>query len=168
MKPALLLNATYEPLAVVSWKKAITMVLVGKAQPIEHHDRHVRSASDSWLLPSVLRLFRRVKIPKRHIAFTRRNVYKRDNFECQYCGEKFPPADLTFDHVFPQSRGGETDWENIVTACQPCNRIKGDRTPREADMPLESEPKEPQWWPFSENSVQLNDHPESWKPYLWI
>lgn len=168
MKPALLLNATYEPLSIVSWKKAITMVLLGKAQAIEKHDCRIRSASDSWALPSVLRLFRRVNIPRRKIRFSRLNVYRRDNFTCQYCGVESPADDLTFDHVMPRSRGGDTGWTNIVTACPTCNRKKGDRTPEEAEMPLMSEPKQPQWWPFSRYSKQLNEHPDDWKPYLWV
>lgn len=167
MKTALLLNATYEPLRVVPWKKAITLMILGKAEAIERHDRVVHSANDVFVLPSVLRLVRRVKVPRMGIQFSRVNVYRRDGFTCQYCGEEFNADALTFDHVMPQSRGGSTDWKNIVTSCGPCNRQKGDRTPSEADMPLLTQPKKPRWWPFSESSRNFDKHPESWRPYLW-
>jgi 5-methylcytosine-specific restriction endonuclease McrA len=167
MKPTLLLNATYEPLTVVTWKKAITLMILGKAEAIEEHERVVRSARDTFTLPSVLRLIRRVNAPRTGIQFSRLNVYRRDGFECQYCGDEFDFDDLTFDHVVPQSRGGETDWNNIVTACGPCNRAKGDRTPEEAGMPLLNQPKRPRWWPFSESAQNFDKHPDSWRPYLW-
>lgn len=167
MKPALLLNATYEPLSIVSWKKAITLLILGKAEMIEAQKRVVRSATQAFKLPSVLRLVRRVTVPRSRVQFSRDNVYRRDGFQCQYCGERFRKDELTFDHVLPRSRGGETNWTNIVTSCRPCNRAKGDRTPSEATMPLLSKPKEPRWWPFSASSARFEEHPEEWKPYLW-
>ena len=167
MEPALLLNATYEPLTIVSWKKAITLLILGKAEIIEEQERVVRSATRVFTLPSVLRLIRRVTVPRHRVQFSRTNVYRRDAFRCQYCGDRFRGDDLTFDHVLPRSRGGETNWTNIVTSCRPCNRFKGDRTPDEADMPLLAQPKEPRWWPFSASSARFEEHPEEWKPYLW-
>ena len=168
MEPALLLNATYEPLSVVSWKKAITLVLLGKAEMIEKQDRPVRSATRSFALPSVLRLFSRVHVPRRAVQFSRINVYRRDGFRCQYCGTKLAVSRLTFDHVVPRSRGGQTSWDNIVTSCEPCNRLKGDRTPVEAEMPLLNQPREPRWWPFSLSSWDAHEHPEGWHPYMWM
>lgn len=167
MKPALLLNATYEPLRIVPWKKALTLVLLDKAELVERHDRDVRSASDVFALPSVLRLTRRVSVPRNGVRFTRTNVYRRDGFVCQYCGAEYEAEDLTFDHVVPQSRGGSTTWTNIVTCCGPCNRRKGNRTPAEAAMPLENKPRKPRWWPFSASSLNIDKHPENWRPYLW-
>ncbi|QED25752.1 HNH endonuclease [Microvenator marinus] len=167
MEPALLLNATYEPLLVVDWKKAITLVILGKAEVLAAQDNSVRSATDEFLLPSVLRLFSRVRVPRRAVQFSRGNVYRRDGHRCQYCGVDQHETTLTFDHVLPRSRGGQTTWENIVTSCEPCNRRKGDLTPLEAEMPLLSKPKEPKWWPFS-TSQWDGHHPERWKPYLWI
>lgn len=168
MEPALLLNATYEPLSVVSWKKAITLVLLNKAEILEPQEREVRSATRSFTLPSVLRLYSRVKVPRRTVQFSRSNVYRRDGYRCQYCTVKFPVSRLTFDHVVPRSRGGQTTWENIVTSCSECNRVKGDRTPTEAQMPLASKPKEPKWWPFSSSSWDYGDYNERWKTYMWI
>jgi len=168
MEPALLLNATYEPLSIVDWKKAITLVLLGKAEIVEPQDRAVRSATRSHELPSVLRLYARVKVPRRSVQFSRSNVYRRDSYQCQYCTRKYPVSMLTFDHVLPRSRGGLTSWENIVTSCEECNRQKGDRTPLEAGMPLRSKPKEPRWWPFSSGSWDYGDYQERWKTYMWI
>jgi len=166
-EPALLLNATYEPIQIVSWKKAITLYLLDKAEIVERQDRKIHSADDTHPLPSVLRLLHRVEVPRRSIRFSRINVYRRDGFCCQYCGVEYPVDELTFDHVFPQSRGGGTNWTNIVTCCGPCNRRKGDRTPEEAGMTLDSEPRKPQWWPFTESSCDFDKHPDDWHPYLW-
>ncbi len=167
LEPALLLNATYEPIQIVTWKKAITLYLLEKAEIIERQDCEIHSADRAYPMPSVLRLFRRVEVPRRNIQFSRINVYRRDGFCCQYCGGEYPVDELTFDHVFPQSRGGGTNWTNIVTCCGPCNRQKGDRTPEEAGMTLKSEPCKPQWWPFTESSCDFDKHPDDWHPYLW-
>ncbi len=167
MEPALLLNASYEPLSIVDWRKAITLWWRGKAEVLVSHPRKIRSATATIDLPSVLRLQRRVKIPRHRVTFTRANVYRRDGFRCQYCGGRFQSQELTFDHVVPRSRGGDTSWTNIVTSCRPCNRTKCSRTPGEAQMPLLSQPREPRWWPFSASAGNLDDHPEDWKPYLW-
>lgn len=168
MNPALLLNATYEPLSVVSWKKAITLLILGKAEILVEQATAVHSASHVFRLPSVLRLVRRVKMPRRGVQFSRLNVYRRDNFSCQYCAQPFRKDELTFDHVLPKSRGGKTTWLNIVTSCKACNLSKGDRTPAEAQMPLHSTPTEPRWWPFSTSMTRFEEHPEEWTPYLWI
>ena len=167
MKPALLLNATYEPLSIVSWRKAITLLILGKVEVLVHQEKRVRSATKSFVLPSVIRLLQRVSVPRQRVQFSRMNIYRRDSFECQYCGEHFGPPELTFDHVLPRSRGGETSWTTIVTSCKPCNLVKGDRTPREAKMPLRNRPKEPTWWPFTAGSVDFHKHPVDWHPYLW-
>ena len=168
MEPALLLNATYEPLSIVSWKKAITLVLLQKAEMLEPQARGVSSATRTFTLPSVLRLYSRVKVPRRAVQFSRANVYRRDGYRCQYCERKFAVSELTFDHVVPRSRGGLTTWDNIVTSCEPCNRLKGDRTPTEARMPLATKPREPKWWPFSSGSWDFGDYSDHWKPYMWI
>ncbi|MFU8806015.1 MAG: HNH endonuclease [Bradymonadaceae bacterium] len=167
MRPALLLNASYEPLTIVSWKKAVTLMWLGKAEVLSEQSEKVRSATQSFPLPSVLRLFTRVRIPRRTVQFSRHNVYRRDGYVCQYCARKYQAHDLTFDHVLPRSRGGQTTWTNIVTSCQPCNRRKCSRTPAEAKMPLISQPIEPRWWPFSTGSGQIDHHPDDWQPYLW-
>ena len=167
MNPALLLNATYEPLKVISWQKAITLVFLGKAELIEAQDERVRTSSSSYELPSVLRLVTRVRVPRKPVQFSRANIYRRDKYQCQYCGDKFSPSVLTFDHVIPRSRGGDTSWGNIVACCQPCNRVKGNKTPDEANMPLLRKPKEPRWWPFALGAGLSDSPPDTWRPYLW-
>ena len=135
MEQTLLLNATYEPLKVVHWQKAITLWCQGKVEVISSYDREVRSPSFSFKLPSVIRLLRYIKIKRNidYVPFSRANIYARDDHSCQYCGKVFPTMDLTFDHVVPVAQGGRKDWENIVTCCVTCNRRKGGRTPAEAD-----------------------------------
>ena len=131
MEQTLLLNATFEPLKVVHWQKAITLWCQGKVEIIASHEREVRAVSFSLRLPSVIRLLRYVRIRKRfdYVPFSRANIYARDAHTCQYCNTHHPTQDLTFDHVIPVSQGGRKDWENIVTCCVSCNRRKGGRTP---------------------------------------
>ena len=166
MQPALLLNATYEPLSVISWQRALTLVLCGKAEMLERHTTPVRTALRHYELPSVLRLMRRIRVPRKPVQFSRTNIYQRDQYTCQYCADHFPPSQLTFDHVLPRSRGGDTSWLNIVTSCQGCNRHKGNRTPEEANMPLIKPPKEPRWSPFSLHE-KAGQHPDTWQAYMW-
>ena len=138
MEQTLLLNASYEPLKIVNWQKAITLWCQGKVEIISVYDREVRAVSFSFKLPSVIRLLRYIRIKRRfdYVPFSRANIYARDDHRCQYCGEGFPTCELTFDHVVPVAQGGRKDWENIVTCCVTCNRRKGGRTPVEAGMHL--------------------------------
>ena len=131
MEHTLLLNASYEPLKVVPWRKAVTLWCQGKVEIISVYDREIRSVSISFKLPSVIRLLRYVRIRRRfdYVPFSRANIYARDEYSCQYCGETLPATELTFDHVVPVAQGGRKDWENIVTCCVSCNREKGGRTP---------------------------------------
>src|SRR4029450_11762322 len=143
MEQTLLLNATYEPLKVVHWQKAITLWCHGRGEGIRVDGREVRSVSFSFKLPSVIRLLRYIKIKRQidYVPFSRANIYARDEHTCQYGAEPLPSADLTFDHVVPVAQGGRKDWENIVTCCIPCNRRKGGRTPAEAGTHLGREQK---------------------------
>ncbi|HEX6324095.1 MAG TPA: HNH endonuclease, partial [Vicinamibacterales bacterium] len=138
MEQTLLLNATYEPLKVVDWRKAVTLWCQGKVEVISVYDREIRGVTFSMKLPSVIRLLRRIRIKRRldHVPFSRANIYARDKHSCQYCGKPFPSSELTFDHVVPVAQGGRKDWENIVSCCISCNRRKGGRTPAQAGMTL--------------------------------
>lgn len=167
MERTLLLNATYEPLMVIDWKRAISLVFLGKSDVLAEHDREVRSTSLSMRIPSVVRLRKRVRRAEPVVRFSRANVYARDGYACQYCGGSFPASRLTFDHVMPRSRGGVTSWTNIVTACSDCNRRKADRTPDEARMRLRSKPMRPRTLPGSRCGITGADAPESWDFYLW-
>lgn len=166
MKPALLLNTTYEPISVVSWKQSFKLLISDKIQVLERYDVTVSSANAEHRVPSVIRLKERVNVKRKKIAFSRLNVYRRDNFRCQYCGDEFDYDDLTFDHVVPQSKGGQTNWQNIVTSCEPCNTKKDDRTPDEADMKLLSDPDKPKSLPFGMR-LFYEDEPDAWEAYTW-
>ena len=136
--PALILNAdfrplSYFPLSLWSWQDALKAVFRESVVIVSEYERVVRSPSQEIRLPSVLALKDYV-LAAQTPAFTRFNVFLRDHFKCQYCGDKFRTQELTFDHVVPRSRGGRTAWTNIVTACQGCNLTKGSLTPREAEM----------------------------------
>lgn len=130
--PALVLNAdfrplSYFPLSLLGWQDAVRAVFQDKVAVVAEYDREIRSPSTTMRLPSVVALRDYIPMP-RHVAFTRFNVFLRDRFTCQYCGEAFPSPDLTFEHVVPRSRGGITSWDNVVAACEPCNTRKGNRT----------------------------------------
>jgi 5-methylcytosine-specific restriction endonuclease McrA len=170
MEQTLLLNATYEPLKVVHWQKAITLWCQGKVEVISvYNDREIRSVSFSFKLPSVIRLLRYIKIKRNidYVPFSRANIYARDDHSCQYCGKVFPTAELTFDHVVPVAQGGRKDWENIVTCCVACNRRKGGRTPAEARMHLIRMPRRPDKAPAIRISVGLKNAPEGWRDYFY-
>ncbi|SUZ54667.1 uncharacterized protein METZ01_LOCUS7521 [marine metagenome] len=169
MEQTLLLNATYEPLKVVHWQKAITLLCQGKVEVISEYDREIRSVSISFKLPSVIRLLSYIRIKKRFnsVPFSRANIYARDDHTCQYCGDASPTTDLTFDHVVPVAQGGRKDWENIVTCCITCNRKKGGRTPAEARMRLIRRPRRPKRAPVVRVTVGLRETPDSWRDYLY-
>ena len=169
MEQTLLLNATYEPLQVVNWHRALTLLFSGKAEVVAEYEREIHSVSFSVRLPSVLRLFRFVKISRHHrrVKFSRANIYIRDRYCCQYCGRKCPTDELTFDHVIPIVQGGGKSWENIVTACIDCNRRKGGQTPQEGGMRLIRKPAEPEWVPSLNLTLVFKNAPESWRDYLY-
>lgn len=151
--PALLLNADFQPvsmtpLQLLPWQKALTSVFLEKLIPVEYYDRSihcrgssVREACD-FRLPSVVAL-RDYVSPARPAAFTRAGIFLRDRNRCAYCGGHFRSKELTFDHVYPRSKGGPTSWENVVSACSPCNARKADKTLAEAGMRLRIEPVQP-------------------------
>ena len=164
----LLLNSTFEPLKVVSWKKAVVMVLLDKVEVVEEYDRMIRAINFTLKLPAVIRLNRFIKKRTPIFKFSRQNLYIRDGGRCQYCGSPFSQKELTYDHVIPRSRGGETDWTNVVTCCVRCNSRKGGGTPEEAGMSLIRKPKAPIWIPLLTMSLGLRETPEPWKNYLYL
>jgi 5-methylcytosine-specific restriction endonuclease McrA len=160
MSAALVLNATYEPLCVVPWTRAICLVLAGKAdvladEGVVHSERLVLGS------PSVVRLRYVVRVPyHRRTALSRRAVFARDGHRCQYCGGH---AD-SIDHVVPRSKGGPHEWDNVVAACRPCNARKRDRSPEESGMHLVRRPeipREPGWMMMTVGRV-----PPDWEPFL--
>ena len=136
MARTLLLSVGYEPVKVVSWQRAITLLFLGKVEVLEAYDREVRSPTLVIKMPAVVRLLQVFRRYKARPKFSRINIYARDKYRCQYCGGKLPVSELTYDHVTPRAQGGKTEWTNIVTACATCNARKGNRTPKQACMRL--------------------------------
>ena len=168
MQATLLLNASYEPLRIISWRKALTLLFAGKVEVIDEYDHEVHSVTFSIKLPSICKLVKYVRVKNRNrVKFSRANIYARDDYKCQYCGKRFPTEDLTFDHVIPAARDGKKTWENIVTACFRCNHKKGGRTPAQARMALVRLPTEPRWLPAYHITFRINSPPEAWRDYLY-
>ncbi len=168
--PALVLNADYRPLSYFplslwSWQDAIKAVFLGRVNILSEYERTVRSPTFEMKLPSVVSLKTYVQ-PAKYPAFTRFNVFLRDRFACQYCGDG---DDLTFDHVIPRSKGGRTTWENVTTACSPCNLRKGGRLLRETGMHLRAWPVVPTVGQLQENgrSFPPNYLHHSWNDFLY-
>jgi 5-methylcytosine-specific restriction endonuclease McrA len=163
----LLLLPWMAPHKVISWQRAIVLSFLGKVEVLTEYDEVIRSPSVALRAPAVVRMHR-AHVPHRtSIRFCRENVFRRDAFACQYCGEIFSACDLTFDHVMPRARGGRTDWENIVTCCRPCNDRKRDRTPEEADMRLARRPAKPKWLPSAALGLRFDARvPEEWVGFV--
>jgi 5-methylcytosine-specific restriction endonuclease McrA len=164
----LLLNFTFEPLKVVSWKKAITMVMLEKVEVIEEYDRMIRGVNLALRLPAVIRLNRFIRKGTPIVKFSRQNLYIRDRGICQYCGMPFERKELTYDHVIPRSKDGQTEWTNVVTCCVSCNHRKGGRTPEEAGMSLIRKPKAPIWIPLLTVCLGIEEPPDPWRDYLYL
>lgn len=168
--PALVLNADYQPLSYYplslwSWQDAIKAVFLERVNIVSQYEREVKSPTASVRLPSVVSLKTYVK-PARHPAFTRFNVFLRDEFVCQYCGAD---DELTFDHVVPRSKGGQTTWDNVVAACSPCNLKKGGKLPGEARMWPAQAPVRPTVFQLHRKGRKFppNFLHESWQDYLY-
>ncbi len=162
----LVLNASYEPLSVVSVRRALILLLKEKAELLEAAEAVLRAQHVSFPRPLVIRLTYYVKVPRRFgLPLSRRTIMARDFYTCQYCGAQPGKQELTLDHVIPRSRGGQTTWENVVTACRRCNQKKGNRTPKEAGMPLLHTPRQPRYLAFT-LLAEPGLH-EAWEKYLW-
>lgn len=142
----LVLNQNYEPLNVCSWRRAVALLCLGKVIALEHESEIVRSASEEFRLPTVVRLAYTIRRPLPELKLSRRAVLARDGHTCQYCGHM--SRDLTLDHVVPRRRGGGATWDNLVACCAKCNNKKADKTPREADMVLLHKPRRPRFIPY--------------------
>ena len=167
MSDVLLLDATYAPLRVVPWQRAVTLLFLGKVEVLEQYSgRPLRSPSVTLEMPAVVRLTRLVTRPHLQVKFSRTNVYRRDDHTCQYCGERPGVSGLTYDHVVPRARGGRTSWTNIVACCVRCNLRKGDRTPAEAGLVLRRVPTRPRGF---DDLVVVSpvSAPPVWRAYLW-
>lgn len=166
---ALLLNAGYEPLRVVSWQRAFRLIFQGKVEILEEYeDTLIRTVTSYYNIPAVLKLKTWVRLRRWApvIRFSRSNLYARDEWKCQYCYIRFSERELTLDHVIPVARGGKKTWENIVTACLRCNQKKGHRSLDSAAMRLLKLPKPPRWIPGMMGTIKTKYPPSVWEPYL--
>jgi 5-methylcytosine-specific restriction endonuclease McrA len=166
-KPVLVLNASYEPINICAARRALILVLKGVAHPEEFSSTALHSARQTLNLPSVIRLLEYRRIPHQTRSLSRKSILMRDRYTCQYCLRPLPSAELTLDHVVPRSRHGETTWENLVACCHACNNRKGGRTPDEAGMKLERQPR-----PFTLHTSRhlmrlLGRSDEKWRKYLF-
>lgn len=157
----LVLNASYEPLNICNWKRAVVLIFKGKAEQVEHNGKVIYP---NFHIPSVIRLRNYVKIPYKEIPLTRRNLMYRDHYKCQYCGAK--TIALTIDHVIPSSRGGTDSWENVVACCQRCNVKKSNRTPKEANMHLLKAPGTPHGHLYFEATRLATSTFPTWQKYI--
>jgi|TARA_B110001450_G_scaffold229008_1_gene229303 5-methylcytosine-specific restriction endonuclease McrA len=168
--PALVLNAdfrplSYYPLSIWCWQDAVKSVFLDRVSIVSNYKRKIRSPSFEMNLPSVIALKSFIQ-PSKNPNFTRFNVFLRDKFSCQYCGDR---KDLTFDHLLPKSRGGLTDWNNVVTACSSCNVRKGGKLYKDCDLKLANQPYAPTVEDLHRNGRNFppNFLHESWMDYLY-
>lgn len=163
----LVLSQSYEPVNIVSWKQAITLLFLGKVEVVEEYDRDIKTTSLVIKIPAVVRLVHAFRRHKKPVKFSRINIYGRDKYTCQYCGTKKSIGDLTYDHVTPRAQGGKTTWTNIVTCCENCNRQKANRTPEQAGMRLLKVPVQPTSVPVLVVAVNRESVPDAWRDYLY-
>jgi 5-methylcytosine-specific restriction endonuclease McrA len=166
-EPVLVLNATYEPINVTAVRRALILILKGLATTEEEDGSFLHSARLAIRIPSVIRLLEYRHIPYQTRALSRKNLLLRDHYTCQFCGRAFPAHELTLDHVIPRSRGGQTDWDNLVACCHQCNNRKGDRLPEEAGLRLLRPPR-----PFTLHTSRqimrmMGRSDERWRKYLF-
>ena len=178
----LLLNADYTPICLVTWMRAITWYYRYERYSKNgidiidfYKDDSIKGVNKNFPIPAVARTNKFFKIyTTDQVVFSRKNIFIRDNYQCQYCGKEFEHKELTYDHVIPKSKWPDntspTNWTNIVTACKPCNSKKGDRNPKQANMPLLKSPTKPEkrlrYLPIFEYLSTINTVPEEWKLYL--
>jgi len=165
----LVLDCTYQPVARVTWQRAVTLWAQSKIEIIEtYEDREIRSVTFSIKMPSIVRFIRAIRRRKQALKFSRENVFMRDNGKCQYCFSRVLRHEATYDHVTPRAHGGQTTWENVVIACVDCNQKKAGRTPAQAGMPLKHAPVKPKKLPdtLRFTITWQKGMPPSWRNWL--
>mgnify|MGYP001219697288 CR=1 FL=1 len=160
----LLLNQSYQPLMIIGAKRALVLVLTEKVDAIENYAEYVHSMLFKMPLPSVIRLKKYARFNKKEIVLSRKNIFKRDNYTCQYCG--IESNQLTIDHVVPRQKGGPDTWENLVTACEKCNAYKANKLIDEIGMKLLKLPRKPMVIAHLQNNIK--DYQKMWRPYLFM
>ena len=162
-EPVLMLNVNYEPLHVCNTKRALSLVFQGKAEILLNGRGFIHSASAVFDIPSVIKLGYMVKRPRLQISLTKREIFRRDDHTCQYCGRRM--IVLTIDHVVPRRLGGKHVWTNVVAACAPCNRRKGGKMPENANMQLRRQPVKPSDSAYYRFGHHLVNHDE-WEQFI--
>ncbi len=163
--PVLVLNQTYEPLNICRAKRAMVLIYQNKAEMLEDGSGMMHTVDRKFPVPSVIRLSRMIKRPHNvERKLSRMEIFKRDDFTCQYCGKK--THNLTLDHVIPRSQKGQHTWENVVSACVPCNRTKAGRTPEEACMKLLKKPVRPNPGSLFHIPMHIPEVRRQWEKYL--
>jgi 5-methylcytosine-specific restriction endonuclease McrA len=186
-RPTLVLNSAWQPITVAPVRRAFMKVLNGGARLLDP-ETYIQHDWDTWIelpvpdgqngirhkhgeirVPEVIVLTSFSKFPEREVKLTRRNLLIRDNFKCQYTGQRVTPKEATIDHIMPQSRGGKTTWDNVVISCLDANAKKADRTPKEAGMKLLKQPGRPEWSPLYSRFSRVmskNNYPKSWDKFI--
>jgi 5-methylcytosine-specific restriction endonuclease McrA len=180
--PVLVLNRHFQPVRITSAKQAFLLLYIGRARALdrrfephawegwaraapEPEDETVGTTRGPVRVPRVLLLGSYARVPQAPMRLSRRNIFLRDGFACQYCGVRPGVRELNLDHVLPRSRGGRSSWENLATSCHPCNLTKGRRTPEEAGMSLRARPSRPSWSMALWMAAPSTRYPE-WEPFL--
>lgn len=161
----LLLNSNYEPLNVCDMRRAVALLLLGKAEVLQHREEALRTIAGDLTAPSILKMRYQVRRPMPQLRLSRHSILARDNYTCQYCGVR--NRDLTIDHVLPRWAGGPHTWDNLVACCRRCNLKKGDKTPAQANMKLARKPKRPHFIPYLSLPMYLRAQGrDEWRDYL--
>ena len=164
-RDVLLLNADYFPMQIISWEKAMVLLFQEKIQVVTFSERAIHSATQTWQVPSVI-VLKKYRQGHTRVPMSRDSIYARDGYTCQYCNRTLRAADLTLDHVMPKSRGGKSTWENLATACSPCNLYKGANTPEEAGVRLLKSPFKPSRKELILYSLSRKPIPPEWMDYF--
>ncbi|MCC6484362.1 MAG: HNH endonuclease [Armatimonadetes bacterium] len=161
----LVLNSDYEPINICNMKRAIGLIYLGKVDVLHSDHMEIHSCSTTMISPSVVRLRYHIKRPYPRLRLSRRSIFARDNYTCQYCGAR--SHELTIDHVIPRRLGGRTDWENLVCCCRKCNIKKGDKSLQQIGFHLTHPPRRPKWVPFVSLTKYVDgQRNEAWRDYL--
>lgn len=163
-KAVLVLNTNYSPLMICTARRAICLKYLEKVEILETYNDKVHSPSISLNLPSIIKLRDFVHYNSMNVVMSRKNIMIRDKHTCQYCGSK--TSSMTIDHIIPKHRGGNDNWENLITACQQCNKKKGNLSPEEAKMSLNRQPRKPNRIHYFQQFI--NHDQTAWRPYLFL
>lgn len=165
-KKILLLSSSYEPITFINERKTISLLLREKAEPVSYWENEKLGLPKAEYLPSILRLNKWYSINRKPGSFSRKIVFSRDNWTCQFCNTRLGQHDVTIDHVVPKSKGGKTNWTNCVTACKPCNRKKGDKSLEKSGLKLLTQPKPPSVHHFGFFKSEKQEWHNDWHYYI--